>query len=199
MQNDHKDEGAPAREYDVLVKHNGESFTLFIPELGIIKNHQNLNEGYRELKKAEEEYFKNLKKFGAQDFLPEPNPHQGNIFKASKSNINLSGLIPFTAKAAIIIMLFFGFASISTVVLGNITSKGFSRLVNKVQASQPLNKLFANMEAVSPEAVEKQAQQVRRIGKKIQPVISELKLLWKSNASTEAILRKDPGSPLESP
>ena len=96
-------------------------------------------------------------------------------------------------------MLFFGFASISTVVLGNITSKGFSRLVNKVQASQPLNKLFANMEAVSPEAVEKQAQQVRRIGKKIQPVISELKLLWKSNASTEAILRKEPGSPLESP
>ena len=105
----------------------------------------------------------------------------------------------FTVKAIIIMMLFLGLGSISAVVLGNIASKGVSRLMNKVQSSQPLNKLLTNMEATPPEAIEKHAQQVRRIGKKIQPIISELKLVWKSNDSPEAIFQKELGSSLESP
>ena len=195
MQNNHNDEDTSKQKYGVFVKHDGNNFTLLIPELGIINNHQDLNEGYKELRSAEEEYLQNLKDFGAQGFLPESKYPKWNTPQTQKLNINTSGLMLFTAKVAIIIMLFLGLGSVSAVVLGNIASKGFSRLINKVQASQPLNTILTNMETISPKTVEKHAQQVRRIGNKIQPVISELKLVWKSNTSPKAMFQKNLGVP----
>ena len=75
-------------------------------------------------------------------------------------------------KAFIIMLLLCGIGGITTVVLGNVVAKTLSRVAPVIKGK---------LDALPDEKVQNYAQQIHRIGKKIEPVIYELKLLWQTD------------------
>jgi hypothetical protein len=161
--------------YRVHVTRDEGLFTLMVPELGIARRHQDLNEGFKELTDAHEKYYKERTDSDDGLFLPEPFMSTGAGPSAKDQRNNVSFLLSFFMKAAVLLLLVCGIGGISTVVIGNTVIKNFSRAGAIIE-----NKL----EALPDEKVEKYAKKINRIGQKIEPVIFELKQLWKAERKT---------------
>ena len=145
-------------------------FTLMVPELGIARRHQDLNEGFRELIAAQEKYFKGVEDSEGDLFIPEPDIYREVGTSATDQRNNASSLLSFFMKAAVLLLLLCGIGGIGTVVVGNTVIKNISRVMPMIESK---------LENLPDEKVEKYAQKIHRIGQKIEPVIFELKQLWR--------------------
>jgi hypothetical protein len=170
-------------EYGVYVRRDGDLFTLMIPELGIARRHQDLNEGFRELTLAQGKYFKDLADSGCQSFPPKPNMPVGAGALVPSPESFTSPYSSFFLKAAIIMLLLCGVGGFGTVILGNAVVKNFSRVTTIVGDK---------MAALSDDEVQKYAQKVHQISKKIKPVVYEMKLLWDADGRSKAELQQQP-------
>ena len=155
--------------YGVYVTRDEGLFTLMIPELGIARRHQDLNEGFKELTVAQENYFKNREDSEVGSSRSEPFFSRGALPQTNGRGENASSLLSFFMKTAVLLLLLCGIGGIGTVVVGNIVIKNFSRAVSMIEIK---------MEELPDERVEKYAQTIHRFGQKIKPVIFELKQLW---------------------
>jgi hypothetical protein len=90
-----------------------------------------------------------------------------------------SQLTLFTAKVAIVLLLFLGFGSVAVVITGNLFIHYTARIINKI-------------EGTSPENVENYKLKVRHIGQKYQPILKEIILAWNSAKKKEAINPEQP-------
>jgi hypothetical protein len=156
--------------YGVYVTRDGGLFTLMVPELGISRRHKDLNEGFKELTAAQEEYFKNRVDSEVGSFRPELLFSRGALPPAKDHGKNVSSLLSFVMKTAVLLLLLCGIGGIGTVVVGNIVIKNFSRVVSMVEVK---------LKELPDERVEQYAQKIHRFGQKIEPVIFELKQLWR--------------------
>lgn len=157
-------------DYGVYVTRDEGLFTLMVPELGIARRHQDLNEGFRELTAAQEKYFKGKADLEGGSFRPEPFMPKWVGPSATDQRNNASSLLSFFMKATVLLLLLCGIGAIGTVVVGNTVIKNISRGVPMIESK---------LENLSDEKVEKYAQKIHRIGQKIEPVIFELKQLWR--------------------
>jgi hypothetical protein len=155
-------------EYGVYVWRDGDLFTLLVPELGIARQNEDLNEGFKDMVVAKEEYFKSLAGSGEQSFFPQPRMPAGTGAPIQNSGEFVSPYFSFLMKAAICMLLFFGLGGIGVVVLGNTVAKNLS------WATYVVGK------RLDDEKVQKYAQQVHRFGEKVKPIIYELKLIWQT-------------------
>lgn len=97
-----------------------------------------------------------------------------------KNNL-ASHLALFSAKAAIVLLLFTGLGSISIVVTGNIMTLYAAKIINK-------------LETTPPENIENLQLKIRSIGHKIQPLLREIILLWKSASQNPDLVSPHQGN-----
>ena len=119
--------------YRVYVTRDEDLFTLMVPELGIARRHQDLNEGFKELTAAQEKYFKGAADSEGDLFIPEPDIYTEAGTSDKDQGNNVSILLSFFMKAAILLFLLCGIGGIGTVVAGNIIIKNFSRAVSMIE------------------------------------------------------------------
>jgi hypothetical protein len=168
------------KNYQVLVREEADSFILSIPELGLIVFQKNLEEGYRELQIAKESQIKNFLEAGMGSVISEPSGPSGLHFKPSPLKNFSSQMMTFTAKALIVLLLFIGINSVALVIVGNIASKGMGRLSSKIERYQPLDKAITKIEGLSDAKVEEIGRQLRRVSKKLQPLVKEIVIILES-------------------
>jgi hypothetical protein len=160
--------------YRIYVTRDEGLFTLMIPEMGVARRNQDLNEGFKELTAAQEKFFKSRTGSEGELFLSEPFMSREEEPSAGQRS-DVSFLLSFFMKAAILLLLICGVGGIGTVVVGNTVIKKISRAVSIIDSK---------LEGLPDEKVEKYAQKIHRIGQKIEPVIFELKQLWKAERKT---------------
>lgn len=181
MKNDQTTKFNQNQNYYVLVREEAGIFILSIPELGVTARHQSLDDAYRELQVAKESHIKNLWEAGMGSTLPEPSGPSGMGFKPSALKNISSQMLTFTAKVLVVFLLLFGMGSVGLVLAGNIASKGMGRLISKIERYQPLEKAVLKIEGLSDAEVEEISRQLRRVSKKLQPLVGELKIIWESD------------------
>jgi hypothetical protein len=180
MKDDQPIESYHYQNYQVLVREEADIFILAIPELGLIVRHKCIDEAYKELKAAKELHLKNIVDAGFGSLIPEASTPSSANFKPSVLKNIASQMGLFIIKALIVLLLFVGMGSIALVTLGNITSKNLGRLSNKIESYQPLEKAVSKIESLPDEKVEEIRNQLRRINKKLMPLVRELKTTFES-------------------
>ncbi|MBT3923211.1 MAG: hypothetical protein HOF21_11620 [Nitrospina sp.] len=180
MKNDQTKEPNQYQNYNVLVREEAKVFVLSIPELGLLTRNVSIDEGYRELQLAKANYIKNIIEAGLGSTIPDPTGPTGLNFKPSALKKFYSAMLTFTSKAIIILLLLFGMSSIGLTMAGNIATKGMARLSNKIERYQPLEKAVSKIEEYPEEKIDDFRRQLRRVSKKLQPLVRELKIIWKS-------------------
>ena len=154
-------------DYGFYVKQYEGQFTLMIPEIGIARRHKNLDEGFKELMVAQENYFKDVS--DSKPKLSRLKHLKSNFIEKKSSN---SAIVSFFLKSLIAILLILGFGSISAIALGNIVGKNISRAVLKIEGE---------LLAVPDEKIQQYAKQIKPVGKKLKPILREFNLLWKES------------------
>jgi hypothetical protein len=155
-------------------------FTLFIPEYGIFTKNEDLSEGYKELASEKEKYFLRLSEAGISSVKLYDLSSSGNSFLFQKADARLKDFGQLVLKTIIIVALTLGIGSVSLVVAGNVLGKNMGRVFAKIERYQPLEKAVAKIESLSDEEIEEFGRQFRRVSKKLQPLVSELKIIWRS-------------------
>lgn len=168
-------------EYGVYVRREGGGYNLIVPELGIVRRHEDLNEGFKEISAAKVKFFEDLVASGGQVFHSKLEMLADLRAPASGVESLTPSLLSFTLRAAIIIFLFLGFGGIGAVVLGNAVSKNLSRATAVVGDK---------LAALPDEKVQGYAIKIHRIGIKLKPVIHEMKLLWATDENPAIPLKK---------
>ncbi len=84
-------------KYDILVRRGKDKFTLFIHQLCLFAEDENLEKAYEKLESEKEKYFRQIIEYNYQDHIVEPEP------KGSKNQErNFWNLVPFFVKLAVI-------------------------------------------------------------------------------------------------
>ena len=104
--------------------------------------------------------------------------NNSNLFQ--KADARLKGFGQFVLKSIIVIALILGIGSVSLVVAGNILSKNMGRVFQKIERFQPLEKIVSKIESLPDEKVDEIGRQLRRVSKKIQPLVKEIVIILES-------------------
>ena len=104
--------------------------------------------------------------------------NNSNLFQ--KADARLKGFGQFVLKSIIVIALILGIGSVSLVVAGNILSKNMGRVFQKIERFQPLEKIVSKIESLPDEKVDETGRQLRRVSKKLQPLVKEIVIILES-------------------
>jgi len=133
-------------EYDIVLRRNKDKFTLYIQELTLLEEDENLEKGYDKLALKKVKYFQNMIENGYQDHIVEPEGE--DIRKTPQWN-----LIPFLIKTIVIF-------SIIVILLTRYhikanTFKYFNRASKSVaQASKDISQTLNNIDEPAVKVIE---------------------------------------------
>lgn len=86
-------------KYDVVIKKRGNKFFLYLPELSLVEEDENLDKAYEKLESEKVKYFQDMIKMEAQDEIIEPT----KLIKSGKKL--LESLVLFSGKLAIVLFI----------------------------------------------------------------------------------------------
>ena len=116
--------------------------------------------------------------------------NNSNLFQ--KADARLKGFGQFVLKSIIVIALILGIGSVSLVVAGNILSKNMGRVFQKIERFQPLEKIVSKIESLPDEKVDEIGRQLRRVSKKLQPLVKEIVIILESERLNYSAREKFP-------
>ena len=116
--------------------------------------------------------------------------NNSNLFQ--KADARLKGFGQFVLKSIIVIALILGIGSVSLVVAGNILSKNMGRVFQKIERFQPLEKIVSKIESLPDEKVDETGRQLRRVSKKLQPLVKEIVIILESERLNYSAREKFP-------
>ena len=115
-------------QYDVVVKKRKDRFIVFIPELAILCEDENLEKAYEKLEYEKEKYFQEMIANEYQDHIREP--EGGKITKTSVANI--SNLAEYLIKLGITVVIVVIFGAVGMKVTLNKVRHETQNIVNIV-------------------------------------------------------------------
>ena len=116
--------------------------------------------------------------------------NNSNLFQ--KAGARPKGFGQFVLKSIIVIALILGIGSVSLVVAGNILSKNMGRVFQKIERFQPLEKIVSKIESLPDEKVDEIGRQLRRVSKKLQPLVKEIVIILESERLNYSAREKFP-------
>ena len=116
--------------------------------------------------------------------------NNSNLFQ--KADARLKGFGQFVLKSIIVIAIILGIGSVSLVVAGNILSKNMGRVFQKIERFQPLEKIVSKIESLPDEKVDETGRQLRRVSKKLQPLVKEIMIILESERLNYSAREKFP-------
>ena len=116
--------------------------------------------------------------------------NNSNLFQ--KADARLKGFGQFVLKSIIVIALILGIGSVSLVVAGNILSKNMGRVFQKIERFQPLEKIVSKIESLPDEKVDETGRQLRRVSKKLQPLVKEIVIILETERLNYSAREKFP-------
>jgi hypothetical protein len=164
-------------KYDIIVRKRKDKFVLFISELGLIKEDQNLEQAYRKIETAKEEYFKSMIGSDLSDRIQEPS----NLKSKRKFTNNITN---FTVKAMIVIFIgiigaYFILTRVESFVSASMMSLGRSVSLGKIADESKV--LLDKINNIPDQKIENARQKIRKTAKKYKPLIDELRMMLKEN------------------
>ncbi|MFC1694319.1 hypothetical protein ACFL1R_12540 [Candidatus Latescibacterota bacterium] len=168
-------------KYDIHLRQCGDNFVLFIPELSIIEEDENLEKAYEKIEKAKIIYFKKMIEMDSQDLIKEPGTSHVKQQKSfSIPNFNLL-LIPVILLIVIMIAaLAGGFIMINSskfaIAANNIAQGAVYGAMYAAELS--IRQKFVDSNAMSDEDKENLRMKVRKTAKNLKPYFDELRILY---------------------
>jgi len=154
--------------YNVILKKRNELFFLYIPELSLIVEKNNLDEAYEELEKEKEIYIKNALDLDAQDTIEEPVP-----IKLRKSLV--ANFLPFFIKLFIVIFIVSIFSLPIVRFVGYQLGQMRGNAVRFMwHLPERINNKLKNM---SVEKKEEKLIEIRGVIEQIKPFVEEFRVL----------------------
>ena len=110
-------------QYDVRLIKKGEKFILFIPELSLIEEDENLEKAFEKVEKEKDDFFKKMIEDGAQEFIREP-----EAVKSKKTPFD--NFVPFLIKLSIILVItVLAFISVPSIISKRIHPNSIASLL----------------------------------------------------------------------
>lgn len=170
-------------EYDVIIKRRGKRFILFISEIGIIVEDEDLGKAYQRIELEKEKYIKKMVELDLQDEIMQPRKEIRN--NPSGNRIFINNLALFMTKFVILIFVGTFICTVATKVISkrveNIKKASFSQFI-----SDKTEVFCDKINDMPPEKLENMKLKIRAALKKLQPIINEFKIslqdINKSNA-----------------
>jgi hypothetical protein len=166
--------------YDVVLRKKGDDYYLFIPELSVIAYGKELDEAYKKLNIAKEEFFRNIIDLKLQDTVNEPvgikirKKHYHEIFQYL-----MKVLVTFLLFVVIFIIIFLPVLS------------SFEKFVSNTISSVPekiLSKTAAKIEYKLTNMTEKEKEETRLRIKgmvsALKPFADEIRILFEDEKKT---------------
>lgn len=158
------------KEYDILLKKRGERFILYIPELCIIKEDENLAKAYEKLENEKVNFFQKIIDHNLQYEFRE-----SKYIKPQETLFH--NLVPFIIKFAIIIVVIVISVQVFvSKIEDKITPQNL--LIEMKREVGNLNKKIAEM---PDEKKEELRLKLRSFMQKIKPFVDEFKILLHDN------------------
>ena len=156
--------------YNVILKRKDSYYYLFIPELSIIVENEDLDEAYKKLEKDKVLYFKKVIKLDAQDTVKEPMHlvERGKLF---------SDLSAFFIKVCLITFVFLITIFASLPFVDSFVVHRISQLPVTLIREIP-NKIFNKIENMSVEKKEQRILELRKMVQQLKPFIDEVHILF---------------------
>lgn len=160
--------------YSPILKKIGNRYYLFIPELSLITEEDDLKVAYEKLEEEKARYFKRAIDLGIQDTVKEP------ISVAATKRV-ISGLFAFFMKTLIVslvcITIFIGSLSIISGFMNRIVDQGLTRTKNIV--IERLARVYYKLDDMSEREKENLRLRLKKAVENIKPYTDEIKVLWK--------------------
>lgn len=155
---------ALGRKYTVAVKADGKGYMLFIRELGLRHQCDDLARGHAELMAKKDAWIRDLAAEGLWDWIAEPGEASAQEQTAPR---RWQSLVPFFVKFACVALLLL---VISAKLSSAAREIGFT-LEKKIDA----------VVLMSPDAVEAHRQKARNLALKLRPIVQELGIMFRSD------------------
>ena len=156
--------------YNVILKRKDSYYYLFISELSIIVENEDLDKAYKKLEKDKVLYFKKVIKLDAQDTVKEPM----HLVERKKLFSDLSA---FFIKMCLIAVVFLITIFASLPFVDSFVVSRINKLPVTLIREIP-NKIFNKIENMSVEKKEQRILELRKMVQQLKPFIDEVHILF---------------------
>ena len=162
-------------QYSTILKKKENQYYLFVPELSLLVTSNVLEDGYKEMNRQKEDYFKRILDCESEDEITLP--RKTNEFNETFHQIKI-----FTYKLLIVCVLMSLAFTISGSLLVNKLSHSGTSIVSIFK--QPIKNIILQLEtsliSAPEETRQKRLQKIRRLVEGLRPYSYEIQGLFKS-------------------
>ena len=173
-------------KYEITLKRRGNLFWLFIPELAIVVEHDNLNSAYLKLEEEKKRYFEKMISIGSEEEIEEP------VSKILKKGL-FNDLFLFAVKGVIIVFFstIFFWASLATLgsFVGQQINNKLEMLPSEIVNILP-ERLEKKLDSITIKEKERTILILRTRLQKIKPFVDEFRLLLKDESDCPPTVKK---------
>ena len=162
------------KEFIVVLKKRGDCFVLYIPELCIFAQDENLADAFKKLEAEKMKYFKAVIDYDLQDI---DNQFRGVDIKKQKGLL-VQNLVPFIIK--LLIIIFIGIIGMGVI------SKEIRKRANPeylfLQTNRMVNELNKKIGSMSDEKKEELMLKLKKVVQNVKPFVDEFRILLEDDS-----------------